>query len=567
MGHDIIMILQALVDGSLTLTGNRIAGKHSISKDVVAGSPSSRHNSNWSANTPLLFMLPPELIDCVLSHLSATDLLSVAATCRQLHKQAVSDFHWMHCIQRNVPGLTLTNPGPCNSFRELYAAHDPIWFLPKYKIWFCDRDLTGKLIIVRFDPRRGCIEGYQLLAVSNRNTFEHWPADNQVIIHGFEPQVKLHLDKPVLQFDVQDRQEVGDFATRPGANRFAAERPMTRGNRSDPMFSNFLLTRPLEPEVADEKLAADYPYDNVWPPPTIPARHHVSGARSGQAVIDLSPDDRPRSRGEVSDQTFRIRQWMQMPGTPSPPSLIGGQAGGFAGMVQVLNGLNGQENVIPVAGAAGIHIGEEIITYSTLDPVLYTPTVTKPWRGIWVGDYSGHGCEFLLINQPDDPPITDVELGLVRDAEEADEAWEKRRREAHMYRGRLEAIKLTGDPNVPRGEYTFVADDLGPGGYVGIATDPPFAGTRVVKSKGHVAATGFVRGKPTHQGPCYYTFDSSCYESERITDHTAAHTPYVDKYIESQLLLIGPNRLAQYWVGFGHISFFERVQVDNLIVP
>ncbi|OAQ63590.2 F-box domain-containing protein [Pochonia chlamydosporia 170] len=533
MGHDIIMILQALVDGSLTLTGNRIAGKHSISKDVVAGSLSSRHNSNWSANTPLLFMLPPELIDCVLSHLSATDLLSVAATCRQLHKQAVSDFHWMHCIQRNVPGLTLTNPGPCNSFRELYAAHDPIWFLPKYKIWFCDRDLTGKLIIVRFDPRRGCIEGYQLLAVSNRNTFEHWPADNQVIIHGFEPQVKLHLDKPVLQFDVQDRQEVGDFATRPGANRFAAERPMTRGNRSDPMFSNFLLTRPLEPEVADEKLAADYPYDNVWPPPTIPARHHVSGARSGQAVIDLSPDDRPRSRGEVSDQTFRIRQWMQMPGTPSPPSLIGGQAGGFAGMVQVLNGLNGQENVIPVAGAAGIHIGEEIITYSTLDPVLYTPTVTKPWRGIWVGDYSGHGCEFLLINQPDDPPITDVELGLVREAEEADGAWEKRRREAHMYRGRLEAIKLTGDPNVPRGEYTFVADDLGPGGYVGIATDPPFAGTRVVKSKGHVAATGFVR----------------------------------DKYIESQLLLIGPNRLAQYWVGFGHISFFERVQVDSLIVP
>ncbi|KAH0595128.1 hypothetical protein MHUMG1_06877 [Metarhizium humberi] len=335
----------------------------------------------------------------------------------------------------------------------------------------------------------------QISTASGGEHHETTSADSQVIIHGFEPQVKLHLDKPVLQFDVQDRQKTGNFSVRQGANRFASEKPMARGNRSDPMFSNFLLTRPLDPEKADEKLAADYPYDHVWPPPTIPARHHVSGARSGQAVIDLSQDDRPRSRGEVSDQTFRIRQWMQMPGTPPPPSLIGGQAGSFTGMVQVLNGLTDADNVMLAAGAMGVHIGEEVITYSTLDPVLYTPTSTKPWRGIWVGDYSGHGCEFLLINQPDDPHVTDAELGLVRDADETDEAWEKRRREAHMYRGRLEAIKLTGDPNVPRGEYTFVSDDLGPGGYVGVATDPPFAGARVVKSKGHVAATGFIQGK------------------------------------------------------------------------
>ncbi|KAG8416027.1 hypothetical protein J3459_013835 [Metarhizium acridum] len=530
-------ILRKMPGQSSTASGKQhhdttFEGKHPSSEKAVESASRSRQSSNWDSNTSLLNM-PPELIDCILSHLSATDLSSVAATCRKLRRQAISDIHWLRCIQHNVPGLTLTNSEPCSSFRELYIAHDPLWFLPKYKIWFCDRDLTGKLIVVRFDPRRGCIEGYQLLAVSNRNTFEHWPTDSQVIIHGFEPQVKLHLDKPVLQFDVQDRQKTGNFSIRRGANRFASEKPMARGNRSDPMFSNFLLTRPLDPEKADEKLAADYPYDHVWPPPTIPARHHVSGARSGQAVIDLSQDDRPRSRGEVSDQTFRIRQWMQMPGTPPPPSLVGGQAGSFTGMVQVLNGLTDADNVMLAAGAMGVHIGEEVITYSTLDPVLYTPTPTKPWRGIWVGDYSGHGCEFLLINQPDDPHVTDAELGLVRDADETDKAWEKRRREAYTYRGRLEAIKLTGDPNVPRGEYTFVCDDLGPGGYVGVATDPPFAGARVVKSKGHVAATGFIQ----------------------------------DKYIESQLLLIGPNRLAQYWVGFGHISFFERVQIDELIVP
>jgi hypothetical protein len=40
-----------------------------------------------------------------------------------------------------------------------------------------------------------------------------------------------------------------------------------------------------------------------------------------------------------------------------------------------------------------------------------------------------------------------------------------------------------------------------------------------------------------------------------------------DRYIKSQLLLISENRLAQYWVGFGHISFFERVDIDKFLVP
>ncbi|KAG5951626.1 hypothetical protein E4U53_002660 [Claviceps sorghi] len=489
-----------------------------------------------------LLDLPAELIDSILTHLSAIDLCSVSATCRKLHIQAVSDFHWLRCVQDNVPGLALSSPGPCKSFRELYVAHDPAWFLPKYKIWFCDRDLMGKLVVVRYDPRRGCIEGYQLLAVSHKHTFEEWSADSDVIIYGFEPQVKLHLDKPVIQLNVRDGHDFRCRIARAGANRFAAEVPMMREDRTDLMFSNFLLTRPMDPEAADAKLLLEYPYDYIWPPPAIPATQHVSGARSAQAAEDILPRHVPKSRSEISDQTFRIRQWMEMPGTPSPRSFIAGQAGSlsltesFNGLVHTLNGFRSVINggSITFVGAGGVHIGEEVITYSTLDPVLYTPTESKPWRGIWVGDYSTHGCEFLLINQPDDAAaVTDAELGLARGPDESDEDWKRRQGEARMYRGRLEAIKLTGDPNVPRGEYTFVADDLGPEGFVGTASEPPFAGARVVKSKGHIAGTGFVR----------------------------------DKYVDSQLLLIGPDRLAQYWIGFGHISFFERVQVDELLVP
>ncbi|KAL0934706.1 F-box domain-containing protein [Colletotrichum truncatum] len=471
-----------------------------------------------------LLSLPSELIDTILAYLPPCDLAIVSETCRSLHAHATSDVHWYQRVQVNVPGTKLETPYPCSSYRELYAAHDPRWFLPKYKIWFCDRDLMGKMIVVRYDQRRGCIEGYQLLAISNRTTYQHWPADTSVMIHAFEPRVKLHLDKPVLQFHVRDRDDGSAFyeAMR---SRFAAEVPMVIDDRSDAMFSNFLMARPLDAATATSKMGTPFPYGNVWPPPAIPARHRVAGIASGLDA-GLSPTDLPTQRAEASDQAFRIRQWMEMAGTPRPGMLVGA---GPIGLIRAIHA----NMAIGGRGVPGVHIGEEVVTYSTLDPVVYTPTPLKPWRGIWVGDYSGHGCEFLLINQPDDEEVSDDELGLVRGADESDNDWAHRRTEARVHRGRLEAIKLTGDPNVPRGEYTFVADDLGDAGFVGLAQEPPFQGTRVVRSKGHVAGTGFLE----------------------------------DRYIESQLMLISHNRLAQYWVTFGHISFFERVNIDEFIAP
>ncbi|KAI8287879.1 hypothetical protein K4K60_011868 [Colletotrichum sp. SAR11_57] len=441
--------------------------------------------------------------DSILAYLSPCDLAIVSETCRSLHAHAASD---VHC-----------------TYRELYTAHDPRWFLPKYKIWFCDRDLMGKMIVVRYDPRRGCIEGYQLLAISNRTTYQHWPADTTVMIHAFEPKVKLHLDKPVLQFYPNYREQSRNFYEAM-KNRFAAEVPMVINDRSDAMFSNFLLARPLDAATATSRMGTLFPYGNVWPPPAIPARHRVAGVVSGLHGDDLTPTDLPTRRAEASDQAFRIRHWMEMAGAPAAGLFVGA---GPAGLIRAIHAN------LSARGLPGVHIGEEVVTYSTLDPIVYTPTPLKPWRGIWVGDYSGHGCEFLLINQPDDEEVSDEELGLVRSADESDDEWTRRRTDARVHRGRLEAIKLTGDPNVPRGEYTFVADDLGEAGFVGLAQEPPFQGTRVVKSKGHVAGTGFME----------------------------------DRYIESQLMLISHDRLAQYWVTFGHISFFERVNIDEFITP
>lgn len=53
-----------------------------------------------------------------------------------------------------------------------------------------------------------------------------------------------------------------------------------------------------------------------------------------------------------------------------------------------------------------------------------TKDVEKPFQGLWIGDYSAHGGEILLFLQ--------------------------------RTPSKLEVIKVTGDRNVPRGEYSFV---------------------------------------------------------------------------------------------------------------
>ncbi|KAH8906356.1 hypothetical protein BR93DRAFT_746379 [Coniochaeta sp. PMI_546] len=567
-----------------------ISQSPAVSDDSLRGKKRATDDRDWSPLEPChLSALPPELIDYILSFLSPVDLAAVSSTCRDLYRFATSDHLWLPLVQANVPGIVLSSPSPCASFRDLYAAHDLRWFLPKHKLWFCDRDLTGKLIVARYDPRTGNIEGYQLLAISNRTTFHHWQMDDDIIIHSFEPQLKLHIDRPILRFEpthyerergqdhsgititrmpVRDEvvrnslerpsrsNEVAGLSSRATEmNRFRAEMPLIldsgyRMTSPDVMYSNFMLARPLSQDVATRRLRPQFPYGDVWPPPVIPAPHRVAGARVHS--LDgppLSNRDLPSCRAEMSDQAFRIRTWLEMGSGASRRRFraLEGDAIGATmveettgiNIMELLNAMDHFENITHRPGepsrqppsSMGLHIGEEISTYATLDPQLYTPTARYPYRGIWVGDYSGHGCEFLLVHQParDDDDL-DPEVSPRREGE-TDEDYTQRRIDETIYRGRLEAIKLTGDPNVPRGEYTFIVEDLGPAGFVRTIQEAPFYGARVVKSKGHVAGTGFVN----------------------------------DKYIESQLILTSHDRLAQYWVGFGHISFFERVNIDDFI--
>lgn len=415
--------------------------------------------------------MPSELIDAVFAFLSPYDIASMSAVCHQLRNNALADIHWQAIIQDHVPGCRVRRPYPCRSFKELFAAHDGMWFLPKFKIWFCDWDMPGSVILCRYDQRRGCIEGVRLVAVARNVAYSRWAENEDVVIHTFTPAVSLHLESPVLQLNAGDALALTASSVDHGepSSRFSKKILMPLGDGF--IYSKFALTRPLDDETAQMKLLEDHPYGSIWPPPTIPAHHYVSGSGCDRAY------DYPAHRSEVSDQTFRI--WRG----------IGRNRNFHASSFPLNPTLQGPG--LPGPTQASVLTSERNMTYSTLDPVLYTPTPTKPWRGIWVGDYTGHGCEFLLIHQPDDPPATDAELNLVRSAAETDEEWQRRQLEARIYRGRLEAIKLTGDANVPRGECSFIAHNLGPDGLAGVAEMPPFTGARMVHSSGHVAATGF----------------------------------------------------------------------------
>lgn len=479
--------------------------------------------------------LPSELINYILSYLSPFDLVSVSLTNHVLRAHSLVDHLWQDLVQSNVPGIRLTTPGPCASFRELYIAHDPRWFLTKYKVWFCDRDLTGKLVIIRYDERRGVIEGYQLLAnrpIASTNTSHQSLSEQELVIHEFEPELKLHLDKPVLQMRANSLENairattgrspapsykipsstvpwpsgfssaVDQASTSTHLNRFSAETPMPLDNRfTDTMFNTFILARSLPETLANERQLLPFPYGNTWPPPAIPAPSRVS---AGDLI---GPEDRPTTRAEINERSFRIRSWIEM-----RPAGLRGVSMGWIGPSLLgdndwpaNNAVFGQasrawlSNYIPgMHPSMSTHIGDQITTYSTLDPELYTPTTDQPWKGIWVGDYSAHGCEFLLITQTHLTQFDETAFDATRAEDESSAEFEQRKTDARRFRGRLEAVKLTGDPNVPRGECTFVAEDLGDEGFVTMIDEEPFRGARVVRSKGHVAQTGFVNGKPAN---------------------------------------------------------------------
>ncbi|KAF2681197.1 hypothetical protein K458DRAFT_444760 [Lentithecium fluviatile CBS 122367] len=488
--------------------------------------------------TPPFFTLPSELIHHVLSFLPLSDLLSVSLVNRALHEHSLQDTLYQPFVQSHVSGSTVPRPSD-STWRDLFKLHHPYWFIPKNKIWFADTAHTGKLLIARYNYRLNAIEAYALVAERRQPTFQTWEWNPDAIIHTFNPRVRLDLNAPVIRLDADSYEKaMGEVGY-----RLQKEVPMNVFHESlhstAALYSRLMLARPWP-------IHRTFETTPVWPPLIVPSE---SRSRTDSPSSFRDPGNRPARLSEMSKNSFRIRRWMEFSSRPHGVSM---------------------------------RVGEDITTWATLPEECYTPTREKPFQGIWCGDYAGHGCEFLVVMQPDDPqPLPERAYWVMKarerngsvssdgswstaptDAAEWNEAWgdevvqspeedpsavlgesvatlhpttsnqeveQLTKEDESVYRGRIEAVKLTGDPNIPRGEYTFIAPDIGPNGLIRVATEELFKGARIVKSVGHIAARGFRD----------------------------------DDYMASQLILISHDRLAQYWETFGHVSFYERVNIDD----
>lgn len=491
------------------------------------------HFNMTEDDIPPFLTLPSELIHQVLSYLPLSDLISVSEVNRILYEHAIQDTLWHPFVQDNVRNTVLSKPAS-STWRHVYSSHHPYWFIPRNKIWFADKSAenpyTGKLLIARYDHRLDRIEAYSLGAERGKPTFSHWDWNPDAIIHTFTPHIKLDLNSPVIQLDAEAyARAIGD------GRKLQKEIPMdvhVMPNAGTPgIYSHLMLTRTLPPSSVT-------PNTRLWPPSTTPSPNRCRNESPTQ-FRDVA--HRPSVLSELSTSTFRLRKWVEF----------------------------------SRSGFPNVRVGEDVTTFATLPEECYTPTKEKPFQGIWCGDYAGHGVEFLVFMQPDDPkPLPERAEWTLRaheregsvssggswstapmdttleemDEDEDPSALSDEQNDVSspshdtegspdspmgdnetVYQGRIEAVKLTGDPNIPRGEYTFIAPDIGPNGLLRVATEEPFKGARIVRSVGHIAARGFRD----------------------------------DDFMLSQLILISENELAQYWETFGHVSYYRRVDIDQ----
>ncbi|BFZ55406.1 hypothetical protein PYCC9005_002447 [Savitreella phatthalungensis] len=109
--------------------------------------------------------------------------------------------------------------------------------------------------------------------------------------------------------------------------------------------------------------------------------------------------------------------------------------------------------------ALPVPLPKHTILYSRLPATdsAHVPANFRQWSGLFMGDYSSHGPELLYLYYPTSTS--------------------------------LRAIKVTGDPNVPRGEISWRVDDLT--SVKRICQEDEWPGARAFDGLGHISPHGF----------------------------------------------------------------------------
>ena len=291
--------------------------------------------------------LPDELLSYTAAQLDVLDLCALSRTSKRLNRIASDDGLWRVHLRRVIPSPTQISAPDGRPLKQLYASHSAHWFLTREAIFFADTSPHGKVIYVSYDPRRGCIEGHALTARCGALREVFVELDGQLVSYRpFNPIVNLDLNYPVLSLPMQQ------LGTSVHLNQ-----ELTMARDIHQASASFLLSRFVPPQSIESNMA-------LWPPLDFESP-------SGHRMLSQSPSmfhasgHKPDRLSEVSQATFRIRQWTDM--HPAQRVVLGSMG-----------------RTLPA---------ETILNFAALDKSSYVPTADKPYQGLWVGDFATHGCE------------------------------------------------------------------------------------------------------------------------------------------------------------------------------
>ncbi|KAI5291044.1 hypothetical protein KEM54_006561 [Ascosphaera aggregata] len=425
------------------------------------------------------------------------------------------------------------------TYKQLYISRFPFWFILERRFFFADYEGTGKLIISRFNRATAGIEAFNVVVprlnvagnAGANGGIEVWEGrENEGwILRSYMPDLQLWYDDPVLVIDSESTKAARRQARKKMNIRPGREREHENDDENDDDDDDD------DDETDEGESDSELQESNPETTEIIPWR-----ANGVTMELKSQPATSSASASASAATPLLSSKWASVPWPPTtiPLSSLSQRivtnpsyaaAPGLSFLSTYGFHLTRSIGFAPQPGGYAFGVNMEVdATYASLDEEVYTPTPSKPLQGIWVGDYSGHGSEFLLLVHRDD--YDDKSEGNGQQGAATPQTDEKGDQYSPIPPLRQTATH-SRDANIPRGQVSFIIPDLSPAnGLIRMATESPFTGSPVFRGKGHIARNGFLESK----------------------------------WIDVEVIMVSVNVLAVVWVEMGVVAYLKRVDIREL---
>jgi hypothetical protein len=151
--------------------------------------------------------LPDTILMRIFSYLDPQSLARATSVSHQFQELAYSDEPWKIFVNSYLP-TQIESCKPAPSFRRLFIAFHPYWFVPRFRFWLSDEYLHGQLPIAQFNIQKLCIEACAVVADREDSKCQPWTIDTEVMIH--ESDMRAHIDQQhLLSFALESKSRNG----------------------------------------------------------------------------------------------------------------------------------------------------------------------------------------------------------------------------------------------------------------------------------------------------------------------------------------------------------------------